>query len=617
MSVMQGKWKGLRLIPALGAVIMSLAATLPGEGRFAVLTDLHVGTSTGSRDLDSCVQDINSLSPVPDFVLVTGDLTEYDMGNLLDSARLILGRLRVPWYAIPGNHELKWSGSAGEKFVKLFGSDRFSFAADSYRFLGFHQGPILRMGEGFVSPEDITWLKGELDKAQAAGEPVILVMHYPLDETITDIGQVLDSLDGHPIVATIHGHGHHNRLSDYFGIPGVMVRSSLSRPHRAGYNVVTIRDNDSLYFAEKNPGTPLKDPWCAISANAKVFHKPDSLTGLVGGSIMSDPLWRIQTGELITAEAVVDGNALIVVTAAGKILRLDPQSGKILWEQRGAGVNGAPAVSGKYVVVGRVDSTIQCLSLTDGHTLWSSKTGNAVVASPRITRGRVFCGSSDGGFYCLKLRSGKVIWRADVSASYVESAPLLTRNKVIFTAWDQTMKALDMRSGKLLWTWRDGRHGMLYSPAACTPLAHDTVVYIVAPDRFLSAVSLNSGKTLWRSRRYTVRENLGIAADGSALFARTMMDTVIAIQPDPKGLKLKWATSGGYHYDINPSPSLSVNGRVYSGTQYGHLLVFDEESGKKLADERISKNIIFTPAVWNDRLIITAQDGSVTAVKLK
>ena len=625
---------------------------------FVFMTDTHVGTSNGSRDLRAVVNDINQLQPLPEFAILSGDVTEYDMGTLLDTAKMILDELKIPYYVIPGNHDTKWSPSGGDKFKVLFGDDKFSFEQSGFRFLGFHQGPVLRMGEGFVSPNDLTWLQSELEKSAKKGEKNILVMHYPLDKTITNLEQILNILDGHKIVTTLHGHGHRNRVSEYSGISGVMLRSSLARRKtdqskeilpkaglpseasaQAGYTIISYDGSDSLHFYEKNPnlsipgrgveqltGGDFQFPnlptsqlshllWHKMSTMVNLYSKPDSLPYPVGGDLSKDYLWKIETGDLITSEAVIHGNHAAVATVAGNIYKIDVNHGEIIWKKNiGSGVYASPAISRKVIVLSRADSLIQCLSMKNAKEIWSFKTRNALVAPPIIENGKVYCGSGDGYFYALSLKKGQLIWKYEGIGSYVESKALITKDKVIFTAWDETLRALDKKTGKECWVWQGGRHGRLYSPAACNPQLIDGVIYIVAPDRFLTAIDVETGQTLWRSNRYAVRENIASAEDGSLLFMKTMFDTVIAVIPDKNEFKLKWAVSGKYDFDINPAPMQQVGNMVWGTTHYGWLMGFDSNDGKMIVNKRFSKNLTHKPVVFEEKLVIISVDGGIIGI---
>ena len=77
----------------------------------------------------------------------------------LQIAHDLLSQLKIRYYIIPGNHETKWSESGVTAFSQLFGSERFTFEHKGFLFLGFNSGPLMRMADGHVAPQDITWLK--------------------------------------------------------------------------------------------------------------------------------------------------------------------------------------------------------------------------------------------------------------------------------------------------------------------------------------------------------------------------------------------------------------------------------------------------------------------------
>jgi 3',5'-cyclic AMP phosphodiesterase CpdA len=139
--------------------------------RFAWLSDTHVGSITGAADLRHTLRDINAMRDI-DFVMLSGDITEKGSNAELELAKAILDSLNKPYYLIPGNHDTKWSESGATKFPELWGSDKFVFEHGGYCFIGLHQGPIMRMGDGHFAPEDLRWLDSVLvnlpDKNQPA-----------------------------------------------------------------------------------------------------------------------------------------------------------------------------------------------------------------------------------------------------------------------------------------------------------------------------------------------------------------------------------------------------------------------------------------------------------------
>ena len=97
--------------------------------RFAVVTDLHIGATTANRwhnrfltdepeaTLAATVAAINDQQP--EFVLVTGDLSDTASEDELRLAREALDGLAAPWIVSRGNHDQAAAGGS-EVFRRLF-----------------------------------------------------------------------------------------------------------------------------------------------------------------------------------------------------------------------------------------------------------------------------------------------------------------------------------------------------------------------------------------------------------------------------------------------------------------------------------------------------------------
>ncbi|MDR0581613.1 MAG: metallophosphoesterase [Prevotellaceae bacterium] len=321
-----------RLLPLLTATACCLLPTaycycqLPTATamRFAVVTDTHLNRNNPQpeEDLRRTVDDINADTTIR-FVLATGDLTESGDRESLQKAKNLLDQLHVKYYAIPGNHETKWSESGATDFGHIFGAERFDFEHGGIRFFGFNTGPIIRMMDGHISPADIDWLRRELaavdsrqsavdSRQSAAGsqqsavgsgqsqlavgsgqsasalptensllptenrqQPVILVTHYPLrDEDVDNWCDLTNVVRRYNIKAFIGGHYHSNRLYSYDGIPAFICRSNLrdSEDSTGGYSVFDVTA-DSIIVYERKPN----------------------------GEWLANGEWRVENGELADA----------------------------------------------------------------------------------------------------------------------------------------------------------------------------------------------------------------------------------------------------------------------------------------------------------------------------
>ena len=613
--------KSIKKIVILFLCLMTIAVASDSLFRFAWLTDTHVGSTTGLEDLKQAVADVNVQKDLG-FVIVSGDVTEMDVDGNLDSAKKALDELNIPYYVIPGNHDTKWSASGTRKFAALFGSDCFNFEYAGFRFIGFDQGPLLRMGDGLVTPERIRWLKETLAKLKNPEQPVFIVNHYPMDNSVSNWFEVMNIIRQYNIQAILHGHGHRNRLTTYEGIPGVMSRANLrGSAETGGYTIVLVRP-DSIFFRERNSAGQTLPVWASLPI--RQYHRESD----AGNHDLPDfginekysnvkEIWSVQLEWALAGSPAVSNNICVVANSGGFIDGIALDNGALLWQFRsGQPVFSTPAIAEGRVVVTSTDSCIYCIDAANGELLWKHRTGSPVVANPVIVKKQIFCGGSDGIFRSLALKTGAVIWEYNGVAGFVEAKPFIYKNKVIFGAWDNHLYALHKGNGKLLWKWAGGTPGLLYSPAAVWPVATQNKVFISAPDRYLSCINARNGETIWRSNTFKVRETIGISEDKSAVFARTMWDTVVAIDPSVSELKPIWISNVEYGYDIDPSMPVEKDGTLFFGTKDGFVYALDAASGKIKGVHRLSVALINTVVPLDGhRVVATAMDGTVALLE--
>ncbi len=73
---------------------------------FVQLTDTHVGRENDHSAFDRMINAVQKLSPKPDFVIITGDLTDTFKAREIKRFRALLARFTVPAYLVPGNHDV-------------------------------------------------------------------------------------------------------------------------------------------------------------------------------------------------------------------------------------------------------------------------------------------------------------------------------------------------------------------------------------------------------------------------------------------------------------------------------------------------------------------------------
>lgn len=157
----------------------------------AQLTDSHVRPAGAlfadvvdtRAMLSDAVDSVLALSPRPDVVIFTGDLTNDGEPEAFATLRPILARLPMPVYAIPGNHDdreamlaldgvaIVGAGSAFRQYAVDLGDLRL-IALDSN---------VPGKAHGALCAERVAWLEAEL--ANSSDQPVLMMVHHPPAET--------------------------------------------------------------------------------------------------------------------------------------------------------------------------------------------------------------------------------------------------------------------------------------------------------------------------------------------------------------------------------------------------------------------------------------------------
>jgi 3',5'-cyclic-AMP phosphodiesterase len=207
--------------------------------RFAYISDSHLyERKLNDRFVNAllrAVDDVNGMSPQPDFVLFGGDLAQLGQAAELELGAQILKNLKAPLRMMVGEHD--WYLDMGQKWRELFGKDMYSFDHKGVHCVVLNSvvekdfwtarklTPMQRMmtvaglDNGVQSPftvgaEQRAWLQGDLS-AVPADQPVIVFSHSPLYKLYRpwnfwtdDADEVQAILKRRKQVVVFHGHTH-------------------------------------------------------------------------------------------------------------------------------------------------------------------------------------------------------------------------------------------------------------------------------------------------------------------------------------------------------------------------------------------------------------------------
>ena len=596
---------------------------------FALLTDTHISTSNPKpmEDLQRSIADINQ-NPDVEFVVVTGDLTESGDRASIQAIKDALDQLRVPYYAASGNHETTWSESGVMDFTRVFGDSRFAFSHAGAYFIGFNSGPVIRMADGHVAPQDIAWLKHNLDSVSAVGNatPIFVFTHYPLrNGDVDNWYEVTDVLRQYNVQCVMGGHYHRNLIFDCDGIADVLNRSNMrGKDTINGYSIISV--TDSIRFFERRLGseTILGDgAWLSLPYGKKVYGPSDeSLRPDFSVNEQYPEVTRVWHKSLkggLYSTPVMDGENLYIGDDVGCVYSLDLHTGETKWTfDTGMRVVGSPAVADGVVVFGSANYNIYGLDAKTGKQRWSYTTNQAVMGAATIHDGVAYIGGGDGRIFAFDLQTGAIKWSFDELKNYVLTRPLVYKDKLYFGAWDTYLYALHLKDGSLAWKWNNGKSNPKLSPASVWPVAADGKIFITAPDRYFTCLDAETGTEVWRTKEYKVRETVGLSEDGKTVYSKCMWDTVVAMDATTEEPITRWVAHAGFGYEHNPAMPLEKEGVLWVSTKNGLLLGMDALTGKVMWRHKIGNSILNTPLPLSRKdCIFTSSEGTITYIRVK
>lgn len=161
------------------------------------------------------VNKVNSLKNV-DLVLLAGDISDFGLLQEFKWVHKRLSELRVPYFAIIGNHDMVANGR--QIFRQMFGELNYSFVYGGIKFIAHNTNGLEAPGEHIP---DLGWLSRELQNTERATH-IITVSHVPPfnpaefgPESVEPYTQLLQNTPN--LLLSLHGHVHQHQDYSPFG----------------------------------------------------------------------------------------------------------------------------------------------------------------------------------------------------------------------------------------------------------------------------------------------------------------------------------------------------------------------------------------------------------------
>ncbi|HET7293698.1 MAG TPA: PQQ-binding-like beta-propeller repeat protein [Vicinamibacteria bacterium] len=225
-----------------------------------------------------------------------------------------------------------------------------------------------------------------------------------------------------------------------------------------------------------------------------MFRRDVQRQGVAAGPALAAlrPLWTAGVGATVASPALAAGMVL-AATADGRLLWLDPASGRLLHELKlASAIESSPAATAEALFVGSDDGECIAVDLLAGAVRWRARLGQVVRSSPLPVGDRVVVGVVEakgaGGLAALDAK-GKPVWKAKMQAVF--SSPALVDGRVVVGSDDGSLHAVDLDKGSIAWSVA------LSGKVRATPTVAADAVYAADFGGRLSARKASDGSSLW------------------------------------------------------------------------------------------------------------------------
>ena len=191
---------------------------------FVQISDSHIGfNKEANRDVTATLQKavarINELSPAPEFLLHTGDLSHLSKPTEFDTLDQVLrSAASKQSFFVPGEHDVLVDD--GQQFRERYGKGTQGAGWHSFDYKGVHFVGLVNVvnlkagGLGTLGSDQLEWLKKDL-AARTSSTPIVVFAHIPLWSVYPEWGwgtedaaQALSYLKPFGSVSVLNGHIH-------------------------------------------------------------------------------------------------------------------------------------------------------------------------------------------------------------------------------------------------------------------------------------------------------------------------------------------------------------------------------------------------------------------------
>ena len=354
--------------------------------------------------------------------------------------------------------------------------------------------------------------------------------------------------------------------------------------------------------------------------------------------LLSDNLkvyWKNRVGDgegsynRIFAQPVGNKNYLFVLDAEGKLVCLNIENGKLIWEvdvfpeseSLNTSIDGGLALKNNNVIISNSYGDIINVNAIDGSIKWKINNNKPAQGSPSIYNDYLFQMTIHNELFVYDINTGEEIWR--YVSSFVTAisnggtSPAINSQAVIFPSNTGELFALNLNTGSVIWNSNLVIEGSLSGTLDLTdidsgPVIHNDLIFAGSLTGVFAAIDSITGGIIWD---ILLKTSNNPVINGNAVFIVSDEGKLINLLRGTG--KIRWITDLKNNLDKDIDSMPVCRGPLLA-SNYLWLVCKDKKVFQVNAYDGTVKNIFnidspsnIAPIVIGEKLIFYTEDAEV------
>ncbi|MDC2985856.1 PQQ-binding-like beta-propeller repeat protein [Candidatus Pelagibacter sp.] len=324
-------------------------------------------------------------------------------------------------------------------------------------------------------------------------------------------------------------------------------------------------------------------------------------------------------------EPLILSNGMIVFEKKGTIKRFNDKN-KIVWKsnfyskiEKKNNLTLSFAMTNKNLIIADSIAKIFSIDINSGDLIWSKKSENPFNSEIKIHKDKFFVVDFKNILRCFYLKDGTECWNTKTDESFIVSnskfSILIRDNLVIYNNSLGDITAIDISSGLIEWQLPTQKSSIInetYGFNFSKLVSDGSSIYFSNNKNQFYSVDLKSGTTNWMSEINSILTPIiignlifTVSENGYLFTIQKNEGNIIRINDIYKNFNLKKRKK------IKPTGFTIGGNNLYLTNSDGNLIVISLSTGNVLKIEKVGRDLISKPLIYNENLFIV-KNGSIT-----